>query len=207
MTDEIVLYHNPMSRAAIARYMLEEVGVPYRVELLRLDRNEQKQESYLRLNPMGKVPTIIHRGLVVTEAAAICAYLADAFPQAKLAPALDDPRRGTYYRWLFFGAGCIEPAFTSHLEKHTPDRPSGVAYGSYEDVVRTLHSALEQGPFILGEQFSAADVYVGSQIGWGMMVKAIEPTPLLSAYVARINERTAAKRARALDEALIAELR
>jgi len=207
VNDEIVFYHNPMSRAAIVRRMLEEVGVPYRVELLRFDRGDHKQPSYLRINPMGKVPTIVHRGIVVTEAAAICTYLADAFPEARLAPAIDDPRRGIYLRWLFFGAGCVEPAISDHALSRTSAPASAIGYGSYDDVVRALHLAIEPGPFVLGEQFSAADVYLGSQVVWGLMTKSLTPTPELAAYAQRCSERPAAQRARALDEALGAQLR
>src|SRR5262245_7163390 len=110
MAEELVLYTNPLSRGRIAHWMLEETGVPYRLEVLQVDKNEHKAPEYLKLNPMGKVPTLVHRGVVVTEAAAICTYLADAFPETGLAPALTDPARGTYLRWLFFGAGCVEPA-------------------------------------------------------------------------------------------------
>jgi glutathione S-transferase len=195
MSDELVLYTNPMSRGRIAHYMLEEVGQPYRLEILDLQKSEQKKPEFLKLNPMGKVPALVHRGVVITEAAAICAYLADAFPQAGLAPAADDPARGTYYRWLFFGAGCIEPAFVDRM--HSPpsaERLAALGYGSYADVFNALEKAVSPGPFILGEKFSAADVYVGSQIGWGLMVKALEPRQSFREYHERIVERPAFKR-------------
>jgi glutathione S-transferase len=194
MTDEIVFYHDPMSRGRIVHWMLEEVGVPYRIERLSLDKGEHKQPEYLKLNPMGKIPTIIHRNTVITEAAAICAYLADAFPAAQLAPPVDDPRRGTYYRWLFFGAGCVEPAMADKTFPRGATNPRSLAWGSYEDTVNTLEGALKPGPFILGDRFSAADVYVGSEIGWGLMVKSLEPRPSFAAYVGRLNERPAMQR-------------
>jgi glutathione S-transferase len=129
---ELTFFHNPISRGRIAHWMLEEVGVPYETNLLRFDRGEHKTPQYLAINPMGKIPTIKHRDTVITEAAAICAYLADAFPASQLAPPVDSPQRGTYYRWLFFGAGCIEPALVDHLFKRPPpDRPGALGYGSY----------------------------------------------------------------------------
>ena len=131
---------------------------------------------------MGKIPAIVHRGTVVTETAAICAYLADAFPGKGLAPALDDPARGTYFRWLFFGAGCIEPALVDRMFERPPvPREGTLGYGSYERTLNALEKAVTPGPFILGSRFSAADVYVGSLIGWGMMVKSLEPRPVFQA--------------------------
>jgi glutathione S-transferase len=202
MTDEIVFHHNPMSRGRIAHFMLEEVGAPYRVELHSFEKREHKAPSYLAVNPMGKIPAIEHRGVVVTEAAAICAYLADAFPAARLAPALDDPARGTYLRWLFFGAGCVEPALTDRLARPPVERTGALGYGTYADTVGALEKAITPGPFILGDRFSAADVYIGSQIGWGLMTKSLEPRPIFAAYAARITERPAFKRMTAQVEEL-----
>ena len=190
MTDTVVLYTNPMSRGRIVHWMLEEVGAPYRIEVLSLEKNEQKAPAYLAINPMGKVPAIVHRGVVVTEAAAICAYLADAFPAAGLAPAFDDPARGTYLRWLFFGAGCLEPAIIDRMfDRPAPPRPTALGYGSYEATLNTLETALTPGPFILGERFSAADVYLCAQIGWGMQTKALEPRAVFQRYSARCEQR------------------
>ncbi len=189
---EITFYTNPQSRGRIVHWLLEELAVPYDMKILDLEKGEHKQPAYLRINPMGKVPAIVHRGVVVTEAAAICVYLADAYPQAKLAPALDDPQRGTYLRWIFFGAGCIEPAIVDKLfTRPAVERKSAVGYGSYEDTLNALEAALTPGPFILGERFSAADVYVGAQVQWGFMVNAIEPRPKFKQYVERIAARPA----------------
>ena len=207
MTEELVLYYNPMSRAGVAHYMLEEVGVPYRIELLRFDKGEHKTEKFRAVNPMGKVPALAHRGVVVTEAAAICAYLADAFPEAKLAPAVDDPQRGTYYRWLFFTASCLEYAAFDKSTGRDPGPASRIGYGTYEDTLAALEHALAPGPFVLGDRFSAADVYVGSHLAWGMMVKAVEPRPTFTAYTARLTERPAYKRYREQTEKFIAELK
>jgi len=204
MSDEIVLYTNPQSRGRIARWMLEELGQPYRTEVI--DYAVMKGADYLAINPMGKVPALTHRGVVVTECAAICTYLADAFPEAGLAPAFDDPARGIYLRWMFFAAGPVEAAVTAKsLDLLAPAEKSGmVGYGSFEATMDALETAVSEGPWILGDQFSAADVYVGSQIGWGLMFKSIPDRPAFVAYVNRINAREAAGRARALDDALIA---
>jgi len=208
MNEEITLYTNPMSRGRIAHWMLEEVGVPYRSELVDFDRGTQKNPEFLKLNPMGKVPTIVHRGVVVTEAAAICAYLADAFPKAGLAPALDDPKRGTYLRWLFFAAACGEPALTDKSSPRTNPPPSrSIGYGSYGDVLNTLEYALAPGPYVLGEQFSAADVYVGSVIGWGLMSGSLEPRPLFREYNQRLAARPAMQRMNAQCQEFAARLR
>ncbi|MEY4512359.1 MAG: hypothetical protein RLZZ450_4481 [Pseudomonadota bacterium] len=208
MSEEIILYTNPMSRGRIAHWMLEEVGAPYRIELVDFDRGTQKDPGFLKLNPMGKVPTIVHRGVVITEAAAICTYLADAFPKAGLAPAIDDARRGTYLRWLFFGAACGEPALTDKTSPRTNPPPSrSVGYGSYKDVLDTLEYALEPGPYLLGADFSAADVYVGSVIGWGLMAGSMEPRPLFREYNERLTQRPAMLRMNAKCQELAAQLK
>lgn len=207
MTDEIVFHHNPMSRGRIVHLMLEEVGAPYRIALHSFDKGEHKAPGYLAINPMGKIPAIEHRGIVVTEAAAICAYLADAFPAARLAPAFDDPARGPYFRWLFFAAGCVEPALVDHSFQRPPvSKPSTIGYGTYEDTLATLEAAVARGPFLLGERFTAADVYVGSQIGWGLMTKSLPPRPAFTSYAARLQERPAYKRVLAQSEELAKKL-
>jgi glutathione S-transferase len=195
MSDEIVFYSSPMSRGRIVHWMLEEVGVPYRFEVVNLETQDHKKPAFLAVNPMGKVPAIVHRGTVVTECGAICAYLADAFPAARLAPPTDSLTRGTYYRWMFFGGTCVEAAVIDRmLARPAPSRPGALSYGCYEDTVATLEKALTPGPNILGAQFSAVDVYLGSQIGFGMMMKALEPRPVFQAYVNRLQERPAFKR-------------
>jgi glutathione S-transferase len=194
MTDKITLYTNPMSRGLIVQWMLEEAGAPYETKILEFDKREHKSPEYLAINPMGKVPAIVHRDVVVTEAAAICAYIADAFPQNRLAPALDDPARGTYYRWLFFGAGCVEPATVDKaFSRPKVEREGVIGYGTYEDTMNALETAVSPGPFILGERFSAADVYIGAQIAWGMQMKSIEPRPAFEEYAARCTSRPAYK--------------
>ena len=195
MTDSITFYTNPMSRGRIVHWLLEELGVPYEMKILDLGKREHKSPEYLAINPMGKVPAIVHRGGVVTESGAICLYLADAYPQAGLAPALDDSQRGTYVRWFFFGAGCFEPAVVDKMFARPPvERKSALGYGSYEDTVDVLAKALTPGPFFLGERFSAADVYVGAQIQWALMAKGLEPQPVFQQYVERIAARPALQR-------------
>jgi glutathione S-transferase len=203
MTDTIAFYHNPQSRGRIAHWMLEEVNAPYEIKVVDFEKKEHKSADFLAINPMGKIPAIVHRGTVVTECAAICAYLADAFPAAGLAPATDDPKRGTYLRWLFFGAACVEPAIIDQLfSRPAPSRPSALGYGNFADTLNTLEKAISPGPFILGERFSAADVYMGSAIGWGLMMKAVEPRPVFGAYLGRVGQRPAYQRAMAQSEAL-----
>jgi glutathione S-transferase len=192
MTDIISFYTNPFSRGRIVHWMLEEVGAPYKVELLDFERGEHKESSYLSLNPMGKVPAIVHRGVVVTEGAAICSYLADAFPAAKLAPLPSEPARGTYFRWLFFAAACLEPAAIDKTSPRAAEvRPSALGYGTYEDVMNAIESAITPGPHVLGDRFSAADVYLASQLGWGLMVKSVEARPAFVEYVQRLSKRPA----------------
>jgi glutathione S-transferase len=205
MSDELVFYTNPMSRGRIVRWMLEEVGRPYRTELI--DYGAIKAPAYLAINPMGKVPALRHGDTVVTEVAAICCYLADAFPDAKLAPPPGDRERGPYYRWLFFAAGPLEAAVTNKtLGVEVPaDRKGMVGYGSLADVTSTLEAALSQGPYLIGERFTAADVYVGSHVGWGMQFGTLEKRPAFERYAERVNARPAAVRAREIDDALIAE--
>jgi glutathione S-transferase len=202
MAEELVFYTNPMSRGRIVRWMLEEVGAPYRTELLMWGP-AMKEAAYLAINPMGKVPAITHGGQVVTEVAAICTYLADAFPQAGLVPSL--AHRGAYYRWLFFAAGPFEQAITNKsLGFAIPaDREAMAGYGNFDRAMDGLEYAVTQGPYVAGDQFSAADVLVGAQIGFGLMFGSIEKRPAFVDYLGRVSERPAAVRARSIDDALI----
>jgi glutathione S-transferase len=206
MSDELVFYTNPMSRGRIIRWMLEEVGVPYRTVVLDYAAS-MKAPEYLAVNPMGKVPAITHRGVTVTEGAAICAYLADAFPEAGLAPPTTSPERGTYYRWLMFACGPVEAAVTNKSlgVEVPPERRASAGYGCIEDTLNALETAVAGKTYIAGDRFSAADVYVGAQIGWGMMFGTIEKRPAFEAYWAGISQRPAAKRASEIDDALIAK--
>jgi glutathione S-transferase len=205
MSDKLVFYTHPMSRGRIARWMLEEVGQPYETVLLDYGTT-MKGPDYLAINPMGKVPAITHGDVVVTEAAAVCAYLADAFPEAGLAPAPGDKLRGPYYRWLFFGAGPIEAAASAKAMglEAPPERSVQAGYGSLADVLNTLEWAVSQGDYLVGDTFSAADLYVGSQIAWGMQFGTFERRPAFEAYAARMLGRPAALRAKQIDDGLIA---
>lgn len=198
----LTFYTNPMSRGRIARWMLEEVGVPYETELLDF-ATTAKAPEFLELNPMGKVPTIVHDGRVVTECAAICAYLADAFPDANLAPTADE--RADYYRWLFFAAGPVEAAVTNRSlgVEVAADKRGMVGYADYDTTVATLEQAVSAHDYIAGDRFTAADVYVGSQVGWGVMFGSLPKRDAFDAYLGRITGRPAAVRAREIDDALI----
>jgi len=205
MTDELVFYTNPMSRGRIARWMLEEVGQPYRTELLDFGTT-MKAADYLKINPMGKVPAIRHGHTVVTEGAAICAYLADAFPDAGLAPEPGSKTRGPYYRWMFFAAGPVEAAVTNKAMgfELPADKRATAGYGSVEDVMNALEIAVTGSDYVAGASFTAADVYFGSQIGWGLRFGSIERRPAFERYWERLATRPAAVRAREIDDALIA---
>jgi glutathione S-transferase len=208
MSEEIVFYHNPMSRGRMVHWMLEELGAPYRIQLLNFEAGDHKKPAYLAVNPMGKIPAIVHRNTVVTECGAICTYLADAFPAANLAPANTTPARGTYLRWMFFGAGCLDAALIDRMfSRPPPERPSALSYGTYADVLNTLEKALSPGPYLLADRFSAADVYVGSQIGFGLMMKTLEPRPSFVDYAARLADRAAFKRVNEQGEKLMAQLK
>jgi glutathione S-transferase len=205
MPDELVFYTNPQSRGRIVRWMLEEVGQPYRTELLDY-ASTMKAPAYLAINPMGKVPALRHGETVVTEAAAICAYLADAFPDVGLAPALGDRLRGAYYRWLFFAAGPVEAAASNHaLGFAVPEgRERMIGYGSYNDVMNALEAAVSQGDYLVGDRFTAADVYLGSHIGFGLQFGTFEKRAAFERYVARLGARAAFQRAQKIDDDLAA---
>lgn len=198
--DRLTLYTNPMSRGRIVRWMLEEIGQPYEVVVLDYGPS-MKTPAYLAINPMGKVPALTHGARVVTEGAAICTYLADAFPQAGLMP--ED--RAAFYRWMFFGAGPLEAAVVNRsLGVVVPPEAKGrVGYGSLEEVLAALKARLAASDYLAGPDFSAVDVYVGAQIAWGMQFGTIPAEPEFAAYAARIMARPAALRAKAADDALM----
>ena len=204
--SKLTFYTNPMSRGRIIRWMLEEVGQPYETVLLDF-ASSAKAPEYLAINPMGKVPAITHGDVVVTECAAICAYLADVFPQAGLAPPHGSPRRGPYYRWLFFGAGPVEQSTSMQSLKVevTPEQQGMVGYGNSALVMDAMEAALKGRDYLDGEAFTAADLYLGSHIGWGMSFGAIEKRPVFEAYVKPHVERPAAKRAEAQAAKLVAK--
>ena len=203
MSDDLVFYTHPMSRGRIVRWMLEEVGQPYRTEVLEFGTT-MKAPAYLAINPMGKVPAIRHGDTVVTEAGAICAYLADAFPEAGLAPPPSDRSRGPYYRWMFFAAGPLEAAASNKALGFDvpPERRAMMGYGSFADVMDALERAVAD-EYLTGSRFTAADLFVGSHIGWGMQFGTIEKRPAFERYWQRISARPAAARANEIDDALM----
>lgn len=199
---DLTLYTNPRSRGRIARWMLEEIGEPYETVVLDFGAG-MKSPEYLALNPMGKVPALRHGNAVVTEAAAICAYLADAFPSAKLAPPPGDALRAPYFRWLFFTSGPFEAAVTAKALGllAPPDKRYTVGYGTYDETVKALEGAVSEREYICGDRFTAADVYVGAQINWALFFKTIPEHPAFVDYTRRLKERPAFVRAHELDEA------
>lgn len=206
MSEALTFYTNPMSRGRIVRWMLEEIGAPYATRILDYGTT-MKAPDYLAINPMGKVPAITHGDTVVTEAAAICAYLADAFPEKGLAPAPRSAERGTYYRWMFFAAGPVEAAtVNTALKVEVPaDKAGMVGYGSLAAVTNALERAVSRTPYICGDAFTAADVYVGSEIGWTTQFGILDKRPAFDEYLKRIMGRPAAVRARAIDDDLAAK--
>lgn len=205
MTPNFTLYTHPMSRGRLARWMLEECGAPYDTVLLDYGTT-MKAPGYLAINPMGKVPALKHGDTVVTENAAICTYLADLFPEKKLAPPVGSAARGSYYRWLFFAAGPLEAASTAKSLNllAPPDKAVQAGYGTYTDVMNTLEYAVSQGPYLCGDHFTAADLYVAAYLNWGMQFGDVEKRPAFERYAQPIVQRPACLRANAIDDALMA---
>ena len=203
-TLPLIHYHAPNSRSAAIRWLFEELGVPHDMVVLDLKKGEHKTPEYLAINPMGKVPAIKHGDTVVTETAAINLYLADLFPGAGLAPKVDDPKRGTYLRWIVFNQAAVEPAVTDKALKREPGPASTLAYGTYDDTIEAMAGALAKGPYVLGEQFSAADIVIGSTVRWMLMFKLIPERSEFTSYAARLAARPALQRAIAEDQELAA---
>lgn len=204
MEKPLVFYTNPMSRGGIVHWMLEELGVAYTTEVIAYG-DEMKSADYLAINPMGKVPAICHGDVVVTEAAAICAYLADAFPEAGLAP--PPAERGDYYRWLFFAAGPVELAVSlRNIDvQPTVEQQVSFGHGCYEHVIEALVSAVKGKRYIAGERFSAADVYVGSHLRWGMSFGTLEKRPEFEAYCQGLSQRPALQKVTELTQKAVEE--
>ncbi len=196
----ITLYHASPSRSSVTLWMLEELGEPYDVKLISLAAGDNLKPDFLAVNPMGKVPALRHGDTIITEMAAICAYLADEFPEKKLSIPIGTPRRGVYLKWLFFGPGCLEPAMVDRAApRKEPARRAMLGYGDFDTCVNVVAKAVEPGPWLMGEQFTAADVVVGATIRWGMQFKLLPERPEFVAYAARIAARPAAQRAAAKD--------
>ena len=200
----VTLFHSPQSRSAGALILLEELGADYELHVLNLKKGEQRRADYLAINPMGKVPAIVHDGALVTEQGAVYAYLADLYPEAGLTPAIGDPLRGPYLRWLFYYGSSFEPALIDKSLKREPAPASTSPYGDYETMLKTLTDQLATGPFLLGERFTAADVLWGTALRWTTMFKLVPETPVVTGYIARVTSRPAVARAAKIDADLIA---
>ncbi len=201
---KITFYHSPQSRSAGTLFLLEELGADYELRTLDLKKNEQRGSDYLGVNPMGKVPAIVHEGGLVTEQGAVYAYLADLYADAGITPAIGDPLRGPYLRWLFFYGSSYEPALIDRSMKREAAPPSTSPYGDYDTMLKTLWDQLGDGPYLLGDRFTAADVLWGTALRWTTMFKLVRETPAVKAYIERVTSRPAALRAAKIDEEIMA---
>ncbi|TAM63792.1 MAG: glutathione S-transferase family protein [Rhodanobacter sp.] len=202
--SDLTFFHAPNTRSGGTRALLEELGADYRMHVLDFKKGEQRQSDYLAINPMGKVPAIRHGEALITEQPAVFLYLADLYPEAKLAPPIGDPLRGPYLRWLVFYGSCCEPAVLDKAMQREPAPPSTCGYGDYDTVLKTLTDQLEKGPYLLGETFSAADVLWGSALNYFTMFKLVPELPVIRAYVERVLARPAMRRAAEKDAELAA---
>ena len=203
--DTIVFFHAPNTRSSGTRILLEELGAPHELRAINMKAGEQRKSAFLAVNPMGKVPAILHRGELVTEQAAIFLYLADLFPQTGLTPARDDRLRGPYLRWMAYYGSSFEPAVVDRALKREPGPPSMVPYGDYDTMLKTLTDQLAKGPYLLGERMTAADVLWGTALGWTTRFKLVPELPVITGYVKRITGRPAAAKVNELDARLAAE--
>jgi glutathione S-transferase len=199
---DIVLYYAPRSRAFRTLWFLEELGRPYRLEMLDLNKGDHKRPEFLKINPMGKVPVVIDQGVPIAETGAIMSHLADKYSPGELAPLIKDPARADYLKWMFFAAGVMEPAFGEKFFKWDLP-PRRVAWGSFADMEKTVLAGVAPGPWLLGDQFTAADVYVCSNLHWGLLTELFPEDGAIAAYVARCAARPALKRALAMEEGFI----
>ena len=206
MNDDrkVTLYHSPNTRSSGALTLLEELGVPYELHVLNMKAGEQRRPAYLAVNPMGKVPALKHGDALITEQVAIFLYLADLFPEAKLAPPIGDPLRGPYLRWMIFYAACFEPAVIDGATQRDPAPLPMSPYGDFETMLRTLTDQLAKGPYLLGERFSAADVLWGGALTWTTMFKMVPELPVIMSYVQRAGARPSVARVKVKDAELAA---
>lgn len=201
---QVTFFHSPNTRSTGALVLLDELGADYKLHALNMKAGEQRKPEYLAVNPMGKVPAIKHGDALVTEQAAVFMYLADLYPEAGLAPAIGDPLRGPYLRWMVYYGSCFEPAVVDKAMKREPAPPSTSPYGDYDTTMKTLTDQLDKGPYLLGEKFTAADVLWGMALGWTTMFKLVPELPVIKAYIDRVNSRPSVARARAKDAELVA---
>jgi glutathione S-transferase len=207
MSDDrkLTFFHSPNTRSAGAFILLEELGAPYDLHVLNMKAGEQRGADYLKINPMGKVPAILHGDALVTEQVALFIYLADLFPEAGLTPALGDPLRGPYLRWLTYYGSCFEPAVVDRAMKREPAPPSMCPYGDFDTMLQTLVDQLKQGPYILGDRFTAADVLWVTSLSWITGFKLVPEVPAIMDYIGRINSRPSVEKVKAFDAKLAAE--
>lgn len=205
MTSRVTLYYAPHSRALGALALMEELGVPYNLEVLNLKAGESRSAKYLSVNPMGKVPAIVHNGALVTEQPAVYLYLADLYAEKGLAPAINDPLRGPYLRWLVYYGSSFEPALIDRMQKHPPAPPTQCPYSDYDTMMKTLNDQLRKGPWMLGEKFTAADVLWGIALKWTVGFQLVPETPEIKGYIERVNARPAIQRANAKEAEYVAK--
>ncbi len=203
-TPRVTLFHAPNTRSSGALALMEELGVPYDLHVLNTKKGEQREAKYLAINPMGKVPAVLHEGALVTEQGAVFMYLADLYPEKSLAPPIGDALRGPYLRWMVYYGSSFEPAVVDRSQKHPPAPPTMCPYGDFDTMLTTLDQQLSKGPYMLGEKFSAADVLWGNALGWTTGFKLVPETPAIKAYVERVSSRPAMTRAKAKDLELAA---
>jgi glutathione S-transferase len=205
MSENIVFFHSPNTRSTGTRILLEELGAPHEMRVVNMKAGEQRKPAFLAVNPMGKVPAILHRGELVTEQPAIYLYLADLFPRAGLAPATDDRLRGPYLRWMVYYGSSFEPAVVDRALKREPGTPAMSPYGDYDTMLRTITDQLAKGPYLLGDRMTAADVLWGTALTWTTMFKLVPELPVIKDYTARINARPAVQKVQAAEAKLAAE--
>jgi glutathione S-transferase len=202
---EVIFFHSPNTRSSCALSLLEELHADYQLRVLNMKAGEQRGADYLAVNPMGKVPALLHNGVLITEQVAIHIYLADLYSEAGLAPAIGDPQRGAYLRWLVFYAACFEPAVVDRSQKREPTPPMMCPYGDYDTMLKTLTDQLAKGDYLLGSRFTAADLLWGNALTWATAFELVAKTPLIQAYIDRINARPSVKKVGEMDTRIVAE--
>lgn len=202
---EVLFFHSPQTRSSCALSLLEELHADYQLKVLNMKAGEQRGAEYLAINPMGKVPALLHNGVLVSEQVAIFLYLADLYPEAALAPPLGDPQRGAYLRWMVFYAACFEPAVVDRAQKRDPAPPAMCPYSDYDTMLRTVTDQLARGEYLLGARFTAADLLWGNALAWATAFGLVAMTPLIQAYIDRITSRPSVKRVNEMDERIVAE--